>query len=106
METENFYYLTALITSICCLMLTDSRYKLAFWFDVKRTAATIAITMFFFVLWDLLGIRYGVFFKGDSNYVLPIEVVPEFPIEELFFLFLLSYLTLLLYRGVSIWPRT
>ncbi len=103
---ENFYYLTALIVSICCLMLIDFRYGLAFWFNAKRTAATIAITMLFFVLWDLIGIEFGVFFKGNSNYILPIELVPEFPIEELFFLFLLSYVTLLLYRGVSLWRRT
>lgn len=93
-------YLIGLILVIGCLILIDHRKKLAFFYDARRSATTIAISMGFFILWDLLGITLGVFFSGHSAYALPFTISPEFPIEELFFLFLFCYITLLVYRFV------
>lgn len=103
---ENYFYLAALVVSISCLMLTDYRYKLAFWYDQRRSAITISIVMAVFILWDIIGIKLGLFFKGNSQYMLPFEILPEFPLEELFFLFLLAYVSLLLYRGANRWLPT
>lgn len=102
---QHWFYLFALLISISGLLFIDYRYKLAFWYDVRRTVWTVAITMFVFILWDIIGITLGIFFKGNSQYMLPFVVAPEFPVEELFFLFLLSFVTLLLYRGISRWRR-
>ncbi|RYX79303.1 lycopene cyclase domain-containing protein [bacterium] len=103
---ENWYYLFALVFSISGLTILDWRYKLAFWVDQKRATMTIAVTMLVFIIWDLLGIRLGIFFHGGSDYTLPVRLLPEFPIEELFFLFLLCYVTLLLYTGGHrLWAR-
>jgi lycopene cyclase domain-containing protein len=102
---HHWFYLIALIISISGLVVIDWRYTLAFWHSTRRTALTIAIAMVFFIAWDLLGIGLGIFFKGTGQYMLPFELLPEFPIEELFFLFLLSYVTLLLYRGFGRWQR-
>lgn len=99
MTIESTYYLIALLTSISGLALIDRKLKLAFWHDVTRTAKTLAAAITLFIIWDLWGIQLEIFFIGDSRYMLPFEVLPEFPIEELFFLFLLTYVTLLLYRG-------
>lgn len=99
MTVENTYYLVALLASISGLALIDRKLKLAFWHDAARTAKTLTAAITLFIIWDLWGIKLGVFFIGDSRYILPFEIVPEFPIEELFFLFLLTYVTLLLYRG-------
>jgi len=96
---ENFFYLIALLFSICGLFILDWRYKLAFWIDRTRAAKVISVTMLVFIIWDIIGIRLGIFFHGGSNYTLPIRLLPEFPIEEIFFLFLLCYVTLLLYVG-------
>jgi lycopene cyclase domain-containing protein len=74
------------------------RYKLAFFNRPRRTALTVGIAMVVFIIWDLLGIHLNIFFHGGSQYTLPIRIAPEFPIEELFFLFLLSYVTLIFYR--------
>ena len=98
---EQFYYLLALLVSISGMLVLDKKYKLAFWFDKKRTYQTIGITMLVFIIWDVLGIALGIFFHGGSKYTLPIRIAPEFPIEELFFLFLLCYVSLVLYTGWS-----
>lgn len=104
---ENWYYLCALGVSISGLAVIDWRHKLAFWFDAARTLKTIGIAVGLFIIWDVLGIVLGIFFHGGSQFTLPVRIAPEFPIEELFFLFLLCYVTLLLYRGVpKLWPRT
>jgi lycopene cyclase domain-containing protein len=100
-----WFYLIALLVSIGGLLLIDRRLKLAFWNDKKRTAITIGVGMAIFIVWDLLGIHFGIFFHGGSEYTLPIRILPEFPIEELFFLFLLCYTALLFYLGLSKWRR-
>ena len=85
------------------MAILDWRYKLAFWLDAKRTAFTVLAAMAIFILWDFFGIFLGIFLHGSSPYQLPFTLAPEFPLEELFFLFLLPYCTLVIYNGVSKW---
>lgn len=100
-------YLLSLIIAIGCMLLIDRRFKLAFWYDAKRTALTVGTAVVLFILWDILGVSLGIFFDGTSPFLLPFRLFPHFPIEEIFFLFLLSYLTLILYRGVHLrWQHT
>lgn len=94
-----WYYFIALVVSIGCLFLIDWRHKLAFWFDWRRTGMTIVLGLAFFLIWDFAGIFLGIFFSGGSPYALPFMLLPEFPVEEILFLFLLCYLTLLMYQG-------
>lgn len=96
-------YLGLLLISIAGLAVIDWRHKLAFWFDAKRTAFTLLTAIAIFVLWDFIGIRLGIFFHGGSDYTLPARLAPEFPVEELFFLFLLTYSALILWRGIDTW---
>ncbi len=96
-----FTYLIALLVSIAGIAALDWRYKLAFWRDRRRTVATLGICVGIFILWDLLGIGLGIFLHGNSELTLPIRLLPEFPIEELFFLVLLCYCTLAIYQGAS-----
>lgn len=103
---EQWFYLIALVVSISGLATLDWRYKLAFWYDARRTTLTLAAACWLFLLWDIAGISLGIFLHGNGPYALPFRLFPEFPIEELFFLFLLSYVTLILYRGVALWRRT
>lgn len=91
-------YLLGLLVSLLGLGVIDWRYKLAFWYDQRRTALTLGVVIGLFVIWDALGIMLGIFFHGDSAYGLPLRLAPEFPIEELFFLTLLTYVTLIIYR--------
>lgn len=91
-------YLIGLVSSITCLVLIDWRYKLAFFSDRRRTVLTLLIVIGLFVVWDVMGIQQGIFFHGGSDLTLPVRIIPEFPVEELFFLLLLTYVTLIIYR--------
>ncbi|MEO5950013.1 MAG: lycopene cyclase domain-containing protein [Candidatus Saccharimonadales bacterium] len=96
-----FTYLTFLVFGIVGVSFIDRRYKLAYWCDRAQTLRTLAICIGVFIVWDVLGIALGIFFHGNSNLSLPVRLLPEFPIEELFFLTLLCYSTLVIYQGIS-----
>lgn len=92
-------YLAGLIFSIAGLALFDRRHKLVFFDDALQAAITIGTGMIILLVWDVAGIALGIFYSGGSPYALPFMVLPEVPIEEFCFLFLLCYITLLIYRG-------
>lgn len=103
---QSFAYLFLLLASLGCLLLIDYRFKLAFFVEMKRSLLTIGSGIGLFIIWDLLGIASGIFFSGGSSFALSFMIVPEFPLEEIFFLFLLSYVALLLYLGAKkLWPK-
>ena len=94
-------YALCLLLSISGLLVLDWRYTLAFFHDRRRSLLTVLSAMGLFVIWDLLGIWLNIFFDGTSPYTLGVFLAPNLPVEELLFLFLLCYITLLLYRGVK-----
>ena len=94
-------YLSLLVVSIVGMIVIDRRWKLALFHDWKRTLLTVGFGVGMFLIWDILGIQIGIFFIGNSPYDSGILLAPELPIEELLFLTLLCYLTLILYRGVD-----
>lgn len=94
-------YLIALVISLAGTAALDWRYKLAFWYDRKRTVICLAIAVAVFTVWDIVGITLGIFRHGNSDFALPLRLLPEFPVEELLFLLLLCYCTLVIYRGAS-----
>ena len=96
-----WFYLAGLIIAIGCLVIVDYKFKLAFFYQWQRTLITLLVAIWLFIVWDIFGIKLGIFFHGDSQFSLPIRIIPEFPLEELFFLFLLTYATLLIYRFVQ-----
>jgi hypothetical protein len=63
----------------------------------------LVCAILFFTVWDLLGIFLGIFLHGQSPYQLPFTIVPHFPVEEIVFLFLLTYCTLVTYNGIVKW---
>lgn len=93
----SFVYLGALVFSIAGLVVLDWRYRVAAFVEPVRTAATVGIGVVFFLLWDLAGVSLGIFFRGDAPYMTGVLVGPEIPLEEVFFLILLCYNTLLLW---------
>lgn len=94
-------YIVGLVVSLAGLSVLDWRYKLAFWYDSRRTSLTLLWAVGIFIIWDLLGIALGIFHHGNSPYTLPLRLAPEFPLEEILFLTLLCYTTLLLYRALG-----
>lgn len=98
-------YLAGLLVSIAGMAVLDWRYSLALWHDRTRTLLTITAALIVFVVWDLAGIWLGIFHHGGSVFTLPVRLLPEFPIEEVFFLLLLTYCTLVMWRGIVSWRR-
>lgn len=92
----NGLYLLLLVVSISGLTYIDYHMKLAFFLTPKRTLKIMLITMTSFVLWDIAGISSHIFFIGQNKYLLGLRV-GQFPLEELFFLALLNYTSLLIY---------
>lgn len=91
----SFVYLAALLISLAGLATLDIRFKLAFAKNAKAAAVAIAIPYLLFVIWDAAGIALGIFFKGQSKFLSGIMIAKDFPLEELFFLALLCYTTLI-----------
>lgn len=97
----SFVYLATLAVSLLGLGVLDWRYRVALWDQPRRTAITLALGVAFFVVWDAVGIGLGIFFRGDGPYMTGLLVAPELPVEELFFLTLLVYNTLLVWRAID-----
>ncbi len=91
-------YLFFLLLSLTGLLLADRQFSLAFFYNPKRTWKTLLIGTVVFIIWDILGIGFGIFLSGTSKYASGIMLGPHFPLEELFFLFFFCYVTLILYR--------
>ena len=87
-------YLLAILASAGGITALDARWRLAAWAAPGRTLAAVGIGTAFFLVWDAVGIATGVFVKGDSPLLLGIDVAPQLPIEEPFFLAFLCYLGL------------
>ena len=90
-------YMGALLVSLAGLGMLDWRYRVALFADARRTLATVGLGVVFFLLWDGLGVGLGIFFRGDAPYMTGLVVAPEIPVEEVLFLTLLCYQTLLLW---------
>ena len=96
-------YLLALCISLTGMVVLDRRFRLFFWASSKRAVIVLVSGVAFFVVWDLLGIGLGIFFRGETSFMTGLQIAPELPVEELFFLTLLCYLVMNLYGAVSRW---
>lgn len=93
----SFAYLGVLVLSILGLGAIDFKHKLALWRAPLPAGFTILIAVGFFLVWDIVGIANGIFFRGDSPNLSGLLLAPELPLEEIFFLVLLSYNILIFY---------
>lgn len=94
-------YLLALVIALTGMILLDRRFRLFFWAHPGRAAIVLIAGLAFFLLWDLAGIRLGIFFRGETAFMTGVQLAPELPLEELFFLALLCYLTMNGYGAAS-----
>lgn len=95
-----FSYLAVLLVSITGMVVLDRRFRLFFWVAPARAAMVLLLGVSVFLLWDGFGILLGVFFRGQTEFMTGVLLAPELPLEELFFLVLLSYLTMNVYGGL------
>jgi lycopene cyclase domain-containing protein len=96
-------YLLALLIALTGMVLLDRRFALFFWRDSFRALIVLVVGVVFFLVWDLQGIGLGIFFRGETTFMTGIQIAPEMPIEEPFFLVLLCYLSMNLYGFIVRW---
>jgi lycopene cyclase domain-containing protein len=94
-------YLLGLLVALTGMIVLDRRFRLFFWRDTRRAAIVLAVGLVFFLGWDLLGIHFDIFFRGETTFMTGIQLAPELPLEEPFFLVLLCYLTMNVYAFLS-----
>lgn len=87
-------YLLALLVSLTGMVVLDRRFRLFFWADARRAAIILPVGIVFFLVWDLFGIGLGIFFRGETAFMTGLQVAHELPVEEVFFLALLGYVTM------------
>lgn len=95
---SHYLYLAILLIGIGGLVLADWRLQLVFFDSPLPALKSIGILVGLLLAADIAGVKLGIF-STNQNFVTGIHIgTPNLPIEELFFLFLLSYLTLVLYQ--------
>ena len=89
-----FLYLLALLVALAGMVILDRRFRLFFWRAPVRATIVLVTGLAFFLVWDLQGIRLGIFFRGETSFMTGWEWAPQLPLEEPFFLLLLCYLAM------------
>ncbi|QCX27858.1 lycopene cyclase domain-containing protein [Nocardioides jishulii] len=89
----SWLYLASIVVSMVCMGLVDRRWRL-FLFDRPRVAIIAVVVGFvLFLAWDLVAIEIAVYSKGASPAMSGVDVAPHLPLEELFFITFLCYIT-------------
>jgi len=94
-------YLIGLLVALVGMVVLDLRFRLFFGRAPWRAAVVLVLGIAFFLAWDLAGVGLHIFFRGGSGLLLGAQVAPEVPLEELFFLALLCYLTMNVYGALT-----
>ncbi|MEO6116325.1 MAG: lycopene cyclase domain-containing protein [Pseudolysinimonas sp.] len=97
----SFLYLGGLLVGLAGMVVLDLRYRLFFGSDPRRAALVLVLGIAFFLAWDAAGIGFGIFFRGTTALLVGVQLAPELPLEELFFVTLLCYLTMNVYGAIS-----
>lgn len=95
-------YLTTLLVSLAGMVVLDWRFRLFFWASARTAVIVLSAGVAFFLVWDLSGIGLGIFYRGETNLMTGLQLAPELPLEELFFLTFLAYLTMNLVQGARL----
>jgi lycopene cyclase domain-containing protein len=90
-------YLLSLLWVLGCMVAVDRHWRLFFWADPRRAAVVFVAGFTLFLVWDLAALQLGLYERGRSRYMTGIEVAPDLPLEELFFVAFLPYLTMVLH---------
>jgi lycopene cyclase domain-containing protein len=93
-------YLATLVLALGCMAAVDRRWRLVLWSHPRRAVAVLATGMLLFLGWDVAALRLGLYRGGESTAVTGVQLAPDLPLEELFFIAFLCYLTLVLHRLV------
>src|SRR3954454_2411609 len=94
--------LATLVLGLGCMVATDRRWRLVLWAHPVRGVVVLGAGMAVFVTWDLAALHLDLYRPGDSAVATGAEVAPGLPVEELFFIGFLCYLSLVLQRLLNL----
>jgi lycopene cyclase domain-containing protein len=93
-------YLATVLAALACVATVDRRWRLVLWAHAGRAAAVLVAGVAIFLVWDLVALDHGFYRRGGAEVMTGVDLAPGLPLEELFFILFLCYLTLVLHRGV------
>lgn len=93
----SWLYLLSVLVSGFCMGLVDRRWRLFLFRKPTHAIVAVSVGFVFFLAWDFVAIAVGVYARGESPAMTGIEVAAELPLEELFFIVFLCYVTGVLY---------
>jgi lycopene cyclase domain-containing protein len=82
-------YLAGLLVAIAGLVTLDLRWKLFLRAAPVRAAIVLAVGVVGFLGWDAAGVALRIFFEGPQRLLIGLDLAPDIPVEEVFFLVLL-----------------
>ena len=91
-----------LLLLIGCMAMIDARFRLVLWRAPRRRATALLLGIAFFLVWDVVAIEMGFYYRGESEAMTGILLAPELPIEELLFITFLCYITLVLHALIGL----
>jgi len=89
----SWLYLASVIGAGFCMGLVDHRWRLFAFRDPRVAVVVLVVGFVFFLGWDLVALEIGVYGRGESPAMTGIELAPHLPLEELFFIVFLCYVT-------------
>jgi len=96
----SYLYLGSIVLSTICTGLVDHGWRLFLFARPACALVVLGAGVLYFLLWDLIAIGLGIYVRGESAAMTGIEVGPELPVEEIFFVAFLCYLTMVLHNLV------
>lgn len=103
MSWDQLVYLALLLGALACMALIDHRARLLlFSAHPVRGAAVLLAGTAVFLAWDVVAIAEGYYERGGAE-MTGIELAPHLPLEELFFILFLCYVTLVLHGLLARW---
>lgn len=94
-------YLLCLCVPLLGMGALDARYRLVLGRAVRPALAVLAIGAVYFLGWDLAAIAAGHYGLGRSPALSGLMLAPHLPVEELVFIVVLAYTTLVLHALVA-----
>jgi lycopene cyclase domain-containing protein len=98
----SWLYLAAILGSTACMALVDRRWRLFVFARPGRAAIVVVAGVVFFLTWDLVAIGLDIYQRGESSAMTGIELAPDLPLEEVFFVVFLCYVTMVLHRLLAL----
>jgi lycopene cyclase domain-containing protein len=90
-------YLLAIVGSTACMGLVDHRWRLFLFARPARALLVVVAGVVYLLAWDLVAIALDIYGRGESPAMTGVELAAHLPLEEVFFVTFLCYLTMVLH---------